>query len=266
MVKSLARALGWLLLIVLGFVVFDVVAYFSVPASYTAFAPSYRHPPPVLAASPPRPLPGRGYPRYYFQADREMGFDITPKAAAVTTVDGYTYDIFSNDLGCFDRNQLADFRRAPEYAYFAGDSFTWGYSRYDTKFATVWEQRTKTMAAKCGITHSGQRHQFAKFVQVTSKIGTLPKVVFVGFFPNDPANDLAYPHTTVIDGYQVDTVYFKNGELVRPDISELTHTVEAGIRQLAFDDQRLQSRLMRFLQVYSLSAHLIDTVIAQKGS
>jgi hypothetical protein len=33
-----------------------------------------------------------------------------------------------------------------------------------------------------------------------------------------PANDLAHPHATVIRGYQVDTVFLKDGAIVRPGI------------------------------------------------
>ena len=76
---------------------------------------------------------------------------------------------------------------------------------------------------------------------------------------------VAYPHTTVIDGYQVNIVYFKDGALVRPDLADLTRTVEAGIRQLSLNDASVASRLRRLLQRDSLSAHLVDALLTSSN-
>ena len=46
-------------------------------------------------------------------------------------------EIFSNDIGCFDRNRLEDFQQSGSFDYFAGDSQTWGYASDESKFPTV---------------------------------------------------------------------------------------------------------------------------------
>ena len=257
----LAKLLAPLIIVALTLVLFDLIGYFLVPASYTTFAPCYRN---IRLLSPPAaglPELARNYPRYYHRADDVLGFDITPGARAMAEVDDHPYEIFANQLGCFDRNELRDFQGTKEYFYFAGDSATWGYAPYESKFATVWERETGKLAAKCGVTHSGTLHEFEKFKRTVAVIGKYPKMVFVGFTINDPANDLAYPHTTVIDGYQVDVVFLNDGVLVRPNIDEIRQTVESSIHELEsakvakvtwFD--RLKTRVW----VYSLSANIVD--------
>jgi hypothetical protein len=254
----LAKLLAPLIIAALTLALFDLIGYFLVPASYTTFAPSYRN---IRLLSPPTAGPpemARPYPRYYHRADDVLGFDITPGARAMAEADGHPYEIFANQLGCFDRNELRDFQGAKEYFYFAGDSSTWGYAPYESKFATVWERETGKVAAKCGVTHSGTLHEFEKFKRTAAVIGKYPKVVFVGFTINDPANDLVYPHTTVIDGYQVDIVFLKDGVIVRPNIDDVRQAVESRIRELESAKVGWVDRLKTRVWVYSLSANLVN--------
>lgn len=241
-------------------VVLDVLGYFFAPESYTAFAPSYRKTRLLSPTTSIKPAMARGaeYPRYYFRADDVLGFDINPGAQGVAEVDDHPYQIFANQLGCFDRNELREFQQSKEYFYFAGDSFTWGYASYENKFPTVWERETGKMAAKCGVTNTGQFHQFEKFKRVAGMIGKFPKAVFVGFYINDPANDLAHPHTTVIGGYQVDTAFLKDGAIVRPNLDEVRQVVENSIREMETKNVGWIGRLPSYLWVYSLTANLLD--------
>jgi hypothetical protein len=135
---------------------------------------------------------------------------------------------------------------------------TRGYASYESKFPTVWERETGKLAAKCGVTHTGQLHQFEKFKRFAGAIGRFPKAVFVAFYVNDPANDLAHPHTTVISGYQVDTAFLKDGAIVRPGIDALRKIVEEEIREP--DDTKVGwvDRLKSHVWVYSLSANLLN--------
>ena len=238
---------------------FDLVAWFVLPAQYTAFSASYRKTA-LLGAVAGIPPMARAYPRNYFRADPVLGFDIVPNMRMTHDFEVVPHEIFSNDLGCFDRNQLADFRRAPEYHYFAGDSFTWGYADYDSKFATVWEKQTGRMAAKCGVTHTGQAYQLEKLKRVAAAIGKFPATVFVGFYVNDPGNDEAFPHTTVVSGYQVDTAFLKGGAIVHADVNEVRRVVEQGLRALEAPPG-LVSRIRSWLSVYSLSANIANHLL-----
>jgi hypothetical protein len=246
---------------------FDVAAWFLLPSEYTAFSSSYRKT--WLLSSTPQGQPAmtRPFPRHYFRADETLGFDINPGARGIEVVDGYSYQVFANRLGCFDRNDLETFQRSPEYHYFAGDSFTWGFARYESKFATVWEGLTGKIAAKCGVTHTGQAHQFEKFKRFVAAVGRQPAEVYVGFYVNDPMNDEAYPHTTIVGGYMVDIAFLKDGALVHPDAGEVTRTVERSIRELEAARPGPVDRLKTAVWVYSLSANIVNQGIlaARKG-
>ncbi|HJT21786.1 MAG TPA: hypothetical protein VJ746_15015 [Nitrospira sp.] len=265
--------LPMLVIMLLTIALFDSAAYFLLPPSYTIFAEEYRDVellsepvsnPPSHPAQPFQPTLTKGYPRNYFEPDGALGFDIRPGATAMARFREGEYPIFANDVGCFDKNNLRDLQQADRYVYFAGDSFTWGYARYEKKFATLWEQLTKTMAAKCGVTHTGQLHQFEKFKRITAKIGKFPTVVVVGFSGNDPANDLAHPHTTVISGYQVDTAYLKDGAIVRPRIDDVRNTVNSSLEGYEYQYKKDNSpwfRLKTAVKVYSLSANIMNGVM-----
>jgi hypothetical protein len=267
-VSVLKRTVSPLLIVlVLTIILFDLLAYLIVPPSYLGFTEEYRDIKLLsdsLSAQPFRPKVAKGHPRYYFQADEELGFDISPGANATAKFADFEYPIFANDLGCFDKNKLYDFQHSSEYVYFAGDSMTWGYASYEKKFPTVWEQHTKKLAAKCGVSNTGQLHQFEKFKRITTVIGKLPTTVFVGFFPNDPADDMLHPHTTVISGYQVDTAFFKNGSIVRPSRDDLKNAIDSSIWEFNHRKTEKASILLRLktsLKVYSLSANILNAVV-----
>ena len=145
---------------------------------------------------------GRGYPKGYFSAHKERGFDIEknspprikslPKAAP--------YLVYGNNIGCFDETPISKKRY---YVYLAGDSFTWGYTRIEKKFGTLLENKLQRPVAACGVTNTGQMHQFSKFKDISQQLGYFPKYVIVNVYLNDIGNDFLYPMTTVIDGFQV---------------------------------------------------------------
>ena len=147
---------------------------------------------------------GKGYPRGYFVADKAKGFDIAkaqqPIAVHSIPPEAGEYSIWSNDLGCFDE---LDRSGKPYAVYLAGDSQTWGYSPFSAKFGSLLQDRLGKPVAKCGVTHTGQRHQFQKFLEVSSQLGYFPPVVVVNVVPNDLTNDYLFPEATEIDGYLV---------------------------------------------------------------
>ncbi len=149
---------------------------------------------------------GRGYPRNHFTKHPERGFDIdyNSKPVIATKPDEIKpYPVWGNHIGCFDEN----IKNQSKYViYLAGDSFTWGYAPYEKKFGTKLENELGVDVAACGVTHTGQRHQFQKFKEVSQKLGYFPETVFVNVVFNDIDNDLSHPHTTVIEGYQVNNV------------------------------------------------------------
>lgn len=172
------------------------------------------------------------FPRGYNVADPVMGFDIQKNVAPVAfnMADG-SFPIFSNDIGCFDHHTLAQIKAAKSYDYFGGDSFAWGYGNYEKNIPYTYENLSGRFTVKCGIIHSGQKHQFEKFQRTIKLIGHHPKKVILTFYENDVANDYAYPHTTVIEGYEVDLFKFnaEQFQLVPRDMAQIEKDILAGI-------------------------------------
>jgi hypothetical protein len=208
-----------LVAILVSMVIVDVLGYAFLPPQYTEALPGYRSTWDNQLAI--------GYARGYFRRDAQLGFDIEANANATAYVDGTKYPIFSNSVGCFDKRDVADFQNN-NWVYFAGDSFTWGFAPYETKFATEFERLTGIKTAKCGVPHTGTRHEFEKFKLTVQRIGFVPSLVFVAFFENDLQNDFAHPHSTVIDGWLADNAYASAPRtlgLYRPPLSLLEEAV-----------------------------------------
>ncbi len=165
---------------------------------------------------------GRGYPRYHHYAVKKRGFDIRPNSAKTLVTQKPSehkgYLVWGNNIGCFD-NELKPNQKYD--IYLAGDSYTWGYTSFERKFGTLLEGMRKVKIAKCGVTHTGQAHQFDKFKDIVNNIGYYPKIVIVSIYKNDVYNDYIYPSTTIIKGYQVDYKKLVNGKILKIPFNEL---------------------------------------------
>jgi hypothetical protein len=179
----------------------DAVVYLLLPNDIARRFDGYR----VGLASNKPVVGGRvDYPKDYFVSHPTRGFDMRPGARGMHTVDGFSYPIWSNRFSCFDR----EWDTVPtDYYYFAGDSTAWGYTPFEQKFAIIFEERTGISSFKCGVTHTGQLHQFEKFREIVKRIGSLPKRVIIVYSTDDISNDYAHPHSTVVGGWQVDEAF-----------------------------------------------------------
>lgn len=207
----------------------------------------------------------RAYPRNYHIPDEQMGFDIAPNQPPTDFVmPDKTVTIFSNELGCMDRNTLTLIQHAPSYEYITGDSFTWGYADYDAKYPSVYEIQANRVVAKCGITHSGQAHQFEKFQRVVKAIGHYPNRVIIGYFENDVINDYLYPHTTVIEGFQIDTVRVDDRyQVVQRNLGEVQNTI---LQSIEGKFNGTYKNLLHWMQTYSLSINLLSFGVQKASS
>jgi hypothetical protein len=235
-------------------VAIDVVSYRYLPDRYIFRLAEYRQPPKSIMAYRSQLL------KDYFESHPSRGFDIARDVARQHSVDGLIYPVWSNSLGCFDVEHIDSGR----YVYFAGDSFTWGFTPFEEKFATIIEKRTKTDILKCGVTHTGQRHQYEKFVEIVDNLRSAPQAVFVFFYSNDLINDYAYPHSTIIDGWQVNTTSIDGDhQIIRHDIAELREQLDQKLKER---DQALQpatdwaAQAKTQLKQYSLSVNLLVLV------
>ena len=149
---------------------------------------------------------GRGYPLGHFVADNLKGFDIKKNSNKVLSYlppETPPYPVWGNNIGCFDY----EINKNSKYdIYLAGDSHTWGYAPIEKKFGTLLEEQYKLNVAGCGVSHTGQKHQFQKFKEIIKSLGYIPKYVIVNRDFNDIDNDYFHPHSTIIDGYQIDDI------------------------------------------------------------
>jgi hypothetical protein len=255
----LKNSIAVLIVAIVAIVLMDFIVYLATPAQGIIFIPDYKK----NRFQENLNKAVHYFPRGYNIADPIMGFDTAKNAAPVAfnMADG-SFSIFSNDIGCFDRNSLAEIKAARTYDYFAGDSFAWGYGNYEQNIPSTYEKKSGRFTVKCGIIHSGQKHQFEKFQRITKLIGHQPKRVILTFYENDVANDYAYPHTTVIEGYEVDTFKFNTDQfqLIPRDMVQVKQDILAGINPRT---QNLTTRIDAWLDKYSLSWNLFKVGVRQ---
>jgi len=250
--RTLAINIALSLLLIL---VLDSLAYFWLPDRQVATFRHYRR----------TSAPGVGgiaaYPHDYFVASDRRGFDIGRNRSGTHWVSGKTHAIWSNSLGCFDREHPP----GEDYVYFAGDSFTWGYTPYEDNYGTLVEKQSGRSVFKCGVSHTGQRHQYDKMLEVTGEYGRMPRAIFVFHLSNnDLANDAAYPQATVIDGWLINQATVDDDDgVVRLSRDVLSARLANKLQQIHDQDSGQAPPITRLKQLarhYSLTANLLESL------
>lgn len=201
----------------------------------------------------------RGYPLHHFKSDDELGFDINPNVTSSTFMNPKEYkeySVWGNSYGCFDDEWPKESLKGG--VYLAGDSFTWGYASYDKKFGTILEKKLNKKVFACGVSHTGQAHQFKKFIRLFD-VGLRPEVVIVNLFSNDLDNDHFFPHTTVINGFMVET-HEVCGNVIKDD--EFTYKVfqHDQLKEMVEETTNRQTSVKGVVRKYSLTASVIATL------
>ncbi len=200
----------------------------------------------------------RGYPVGHFRRDEGIGFDITPnfKVRTATKPLGYMpYDVWGNSYGCFDDEWSRDDLTGG--IYLAGDSFTWGYARYEKKFGTVLEEILAKKVYACGVTHTGQGHQFEKFKRLY-ELGVIPDLVVVNVVSNDLDNDYYFPHTDIVDGVMVENI--EHCGLFSKNNFQFRRFSHDEVETYVFEKRNEPKTIISLLKQYSLSANVIAEV------
>jgi hypothetical protein len=248
---------GWLrsifqqlLLLLVSVLLIDIACYWLLPHRVAAKFFDYRMARSVIGAP-------SGYRPGYLELHSERGHDIGPGLRSTHAIAEISYDIWSNKLGCFDR----EWDRVPEgYVYFAGDSFTWGYARFEDKFPTLFEKATGRPSLKCGVTNTGTRHQFEKFKEIINRVGHKPALVIVAYFINDIVNDRIFPSTTVVDGWMVDKRYFDADQnIVIVDDNWLREQIAESLSKPPAV-KTCTSSMWQWMKCYSATVNVINTM------
>ena len=248
-------------------ILFDISSYFFLPRSFTQRKfPRYKW---TYKSLNPHYLKNQSINKdiEYYIENSSRGFDIK-KNNPITTLDftDARLNVFSNNLGCWDKN-IKNSVINSEYTYFAGDSFTWGNANYPYIFPNVYESLSNEISLKCGVPHTGQLHQFEKFKEIANDIGHFPKKVIVGYYINDPSNDLAFPHSTIIKGVRIETKYFdkSSGEIKLINLKESEIKIQKEIDKLKGEKNKNKNKnidfkktIINFLRPHSLSSHIFS--------
>lgn len=135
----------------------------------------------------------------YFVKDEIIGYDIGVNNKKQThTILDVSYDTWSNNLGCFDKEYNGE-----PYIYLAGDSYSWGYSKFEESWGYKLEEFTGIITLKCGVPAFGTKQELIKTTRLLEKLPT-PKLIIVQYTrDNDYINDYNFPDTTVRNGYLV---------------------------------------------------------------
>jgi hypothetical protein len=147
--------------------------------------------------------------RYYYRADAAKGFDIRPNVGKIrTSVDNHSveYDLWSNELGCFDE----PYRGESNVILLVGDSFTHSYAPFEDKWGTRIEKLLDYRVLKCGVNGYGTKQELLKAQDIIAQIHRSPRLIIVGYFWNDLNDDYAFPSLTVVDGFLVVSTNYRD--------------------------------------------------------
>jgi hypothetical protein len=146
--------------------------------------------------------------RYYYRPDLARGFDIAPnvKGKRLSVDNRVEFEIWSNELGCFDR----PYRGETDYILLMGDSFTHSFAPFPDKWGTQLEELLHYRVLKCGVTGYGTKQELLKAAEIIAQVRHRPRLIIVGYFWNDLSDDFSFPSLTVVDGFLIDATRYKD--------------------------------------------------------
>lgn len=121
----------------------------------------------------------------YYQADPEIVRTVVPNFAPTLVLHPtYSYEVWSNELGCFDTPYLGEV----PYIYLAGDSFTSSRAPFPETWGARLEENLGTRIVKCGVPGYGTKQELIK---TTRDLGNLPspELIILGYAANDIGDD-----------------------------------------------------------------------------
>jgi GDSL-like Lipase/Acylhydrolase family len=140
--------------------------------------------------------------RYYYRNDAVKGYDISPnvkKMRTSTDNNAFEYDIWSNELACFDK----PYHGEQHYVLLVGDSFTHQFAPFEDMWGTQIENLLGRRVLKCGVSGYGTNQEYHKAQEVMAQTGNNPGLIIVGYCLNDLDSDIWGNNLTVHQGFLV---------------------------------------------------------------
>ncbi len=150
----------------------------------------------------------------YFKSDPVSSYDIKencPKRK-VHIEGNYFYEIWSNELGCFDE----PYQNESNYILLVGDSFTHNFAQFENKWGTLVDRYCGYRVLKCGVQGYGTRQELLKAKSIISKVKIPPGLIIVGYHMNDLDGDYLFPEIAEENGFLVSKKRisnYKTGEI-----------------------------------------------------
>jgi hypothetical protein len=158
--------------------------------------------------------------RYYYRFDPVKGFDIKPnvKGFPLSVDNRVEYRIWSNELGCFDE----PYHGEKQFILLVGDSFTHSYAPFQDKWGTQIEKLLHYRVLKCGVSGYGTFQELEKAKEIINLVKRSPHLIILGYFWNDISDDYSFPNLTVVDGFLVPSMKYKDPKTNEIDPEKLT--------------------------------------------
>ena len=171
--------------------------------------------------------------RYYYKPDDIAGFDIVENCPTrrIHHEGNYYIDIWSNELGCFDR----PYKQEKDYILLVGDSFTHQFSSFENKWGTLLESSIGMRVLKCGVSGYGTRQELLKAEKIVGAVKHVPKLVVIGYFLNDLDDDYRFPPFVETNGFLVEKkkiVDYKTGAIEVQDDASLERHAKSYERKI----------------------------------
>lgn len=207
-------------------------------------------------------LEGEQFLENYYRADVAKGYDIRPNVKKKrTSVNRHyvAYDVWSNELGCFDR----PYQGEKELILLVGDSFTHGFAPFEEKWGTRMEQLLGYRVLKCGVLGYGTKQELLKAKEIIAKIKENPRLIVVGYYWNDLQDDFNFPNLTVFEDFLVPAGRFMSKKTGKIDMDQVHRKFSFREKFTAAYPLKFSQLALYYLSRYSITAHLIKGVLIQ---
>ena len=136
--------------------------------------------------------PAATNPPDYYVSDATLGVRIKPNfPKSWFGFRGPGHEVFSNELGCFDRP--VKLKEGEPYILAIGDSFTWGYNPLEAKWTSIIERQKGIRVLKCGVPGTGTRYQLHNLKRLLKQLPHPPKSVIYLYDTTDFNDDFIFP-------------------------------------------------------------------------
>lgn len=142
-------------------------------------------------------------PPGHYVTDRELGVTLAKNVPVqIFRFRGPSHEIFTNEIGCFDKP--VELKPDEPFILVTGDSFTWGFTPLEAKWASIMERQTGIRVLKCGVIATGTHHQLVRLKRLYERLPHPPSLVIHLYDTTDFNDDFTFPGYTLIANQRIE--------------------------------------------------------------